>query len=67
MDFTRKATVQAHDTFDSKADIAEVDAFIRAQKVPGELVISYPGNSGRTSVIFNGKKQVHRASVSTEK
>ena len=32
MDFDRKATVQAHDSFDSKVDLAALDAFIR----PGE-------------------------------
>ncbi len=63
MNFERKATVQAHDSFDSKVDIAELDAFIREQKVPGELVIVYPGNSGRTSVIFNNKKQVYKGSI----
>ncbi len=63
MDFDRKATVQAHDSFDSKVDIAELDAFIRAQKVPGELVIIYPGNGGRTSIIFNGKKKIHPAQI----
>lgn len=63
MDFDRKATVQSHDSFDSKVDIAKLDAFIRSQKVPGELVIVYPGNGGRTAVIFNGKKQVYKGSV----
>ena len=63
MEFTRKATVQAHDTFPPKSDLAEVDAFIREQRVPGELVVTYPGNSGRSSVIFNGKKQVHNAQI----
>ncbi len=63
MDFDRKATVQAHDSFDSKVDIAELDAFIRAQKVPGELVIIYPGNGGRSTVIFNNKKQVYKGSI----
>lgn len=66
MNFTRKATVQAQDTFPSKSDIAEVDAFIREQEVPGELVISYPGNGGRSSVIFKGKPEVHPAEILTQ-
>jgi hypothetical protein len=63
MNFERKATVQAHDSFDSKVDIAELDAFIREQKVPGELVIVYPGNGGRTTIIFNGKKKIHKGEI----
>jgi len=66
MDFERKATVQAHDSFDPKVDVAELDKFIREQKVPGELVIVYPGNSGRTSVIFNNKKRVFNGEISLD-
>lgn len=62
-DFTRKSIIQAHDTFPSKTDLAALDAEIRAQKVPGELVVSYPGNGGRTSVVFKGRPQVHRGEV----
>ena len=29
----------------------------------GELVISYPGNGGRTSVVFKGKPAIHRGEV----
>lgn len=63
--FQRKAVVQARDEFKPKDDLSEIDTFIRSQKVPGELVVSYPGNGGRTSVIFNGKPQVHRGEVGT--
>jgi hypothetical protein len=66
MDFERKATVQAHDSFPANVDIAELDKFIREQKVPGELVIVYPGNSGRTSVIFNNKKRVFNGEISKD-
>lgn len=62
-DFDRKVTVQAHDYFESRIDIAKVDAFIRSQRVPGELTISYPGNGGRTSVVFKGKAKVHSGEV----
>ena len=64
LNFERRVTVQANDTFTSK-DIAEIDAFIREQKVPGELVISYPGNGGRTSIVFKSRPQVHRGEVET--
>ena len=63
MNFERKATVQAHDSFPSKVDVAELDKFIREQKVPGELVIVYPGNGGRSSVIFNGPKRVFKGAI----
>jgi hypothetical protein len=66
VDFTRKVAVQAQDSFPPKADIAEIDAFIREQKVPGELIVSYPGNSGRTSVIFRGKAQVRPGEILTD-
>ena len=63
--FKRKAIVQAKDEFNQKDDLGEIDTFIRSQKVPGELVVSYPGNGGRTSVVFNGKPQVYRGEVGT--
>lgn len=59
MDFGRKVTVQAMDSFSPRADIAEVDAFIREQNVPGELSVSYPGNGGRSAIVFRSKAQVH--------
>lgn len=62
-DFNRRSVIQAHDTFSPRDDLAAVDAFIRAQRVPGELVVSYPGNGGRTSVVFRGKPTVHRGEV----
>lgn len=64
-DFNRRSVIQAHDTFSPKEDLAELDTFIRSQKVPGELTISYPGNGGRTSVVFKGKAVVHRGEVET--
>jgi len=63
--FERKSVLQAHDTFSPKEDLAELDTFIRSQKVPGELTISYPGNGGRTSVVFKGRPVVHRGEVET--
>lgn len=62
-DFNRRSIVQAHDYFDSKIDLAELDTEIRSQKAMGELVISYPGNGGRTSVVFKGKPATHRGEI----
>ena len=63
MQFTRKAVVQAQDTFLPKVNLAEIDAELREQRVPGELVVSYPGNGGRSSVIFKSKPQVYRGAI----
>ena len=64
-DFNRRSVLQAHDTFSPKEDLTTLDEFIRSQKVPGELTISYPGNGGRTSVVFKGRPVVHRGEVET--
>ena len=66
MEFERKVNVQAVDSFPVKADLSEVDLFIRQQRVPGELIISYPGNAGRSSVIFKGKQQVHKGEIQSD-
>jgi hypothetical protein len=66
MEFTRKVTLQAHDRFQSKADIAEVVQFVREQRVPGQIVISLPGNGGVTSVEFVGKPQVHEGEIESK-
>jgi hypothetical protein len=63
VDFQRRSIVQAHDTFSPKIDLTELDTEIRSQKAMGELVISYPGNGGRTSVVFKGKPAIHRGEV----
>ena len=54
----KKVLLRVRNTFSPKADIAEVDAFIREQKVPGQLIVSYPGNAGRSSVDFIEKERV---------
>ena len=61
MEFVKKATVRALDIFTAKADVAEVLAFVKAQRVPGELVISLPGNGGVSGITFREKEQVHDA------
>jgi hypothetical protein len=66
MEFSRKVTVQVQDNFPAKSDLAEVDADIREQRVPGELVISYPGNGGRSAVVFKGKPVTHAGEIEDE-
>ena len=63
LDFERKVTVQAHDTFVPCVNLTELSAMIRDQKVPGQLVISYPGNGGVDSVVFHGKAVKHQGEV----
>jgi hypothetical protein len=66
-DFERKVQVQVQDNFPAKSDLVEVDEDIREQKVPGELIISYPGNGGRSAVVFKGKPVTHAGEIEDEK
>lgn len=66
MNFSRKVQVQALDTFPSQSLLSEVDDYVRSQRVPGELVISYPGNGGRTSVTFRSKPVLHHGEIEAE-
>ncbi len=63
MRFTRKAIVQAVDTFPSNSDHTAVDAFVRSQRVSGDLVITYPGNGGRTSIVFKNRPKVSAGEI----
>jgi hypothetical protein len=67
MEFKRKAVVQALDTFPSKADLSAVDAFIREQGrkfgVSGDLVVTYAGNGGRTSIVFKNRPKVSAGEI----
>jgi len=56
IDFRRTVKLSPLDEYSSKADITEVLAFLRSQKVPGELVISLPGNGGISGIVFRGKE-----------
>jgi predicted ATPase len=64
--FDRKVTVQVHDTFAPKSDIAEVLRFVLEQRVPGEIRISIPGNGGVASIVFDGKPVHHRGAVKVQ-
>lgn len=37
-------------------DVAGVTEFIQLSKIPGRLVISFPGNGGIASALFEGKE-----------
>lgn len=50
---------RAVNTFPPKSDVAEVLEMLREQRVPGELVISLPGNGGVSGVVFRGKEKVN--------
>lgn len=58
MIFRKKGFVRAVNEFSSRANVAEVLAFVKEQKVPGELVVSLPGNGGVTAITFREKEQV---------
>lgn len=57
MIFKKRGFVRAVNEFAPKADVAEVLAFVKEQSVPGELVISLPGNGGVTAITFREKEQ----------
>lgn len=63
MEFTKKAHIRAVNSFPAKADPIEVLAFVLEQRVPGELVISLPGNGGVSGICFREKERVHDAPV----
>lgn len=57
MIFKKKAFARAVNEFSSKADVAEVLTFVKGQRVPGELVVSLPGNGGVAAITFREKEQ----------
>lgn len=58
MNFRKKGFARAVNEFSSKADVAEVLTFVKEQKVPGELVVSLPGNGGVAAITFREKEHV---------
>jgi hypothetical protein len=61
-DFKKKGFIRAVNEFSPKSDVAEVLAFVKEQRVPGELRIVLPGNGGVSSVVFLEKE--HPAEIS---
>lgn len=62
-DFSRKVRMVVRDNFPPKSDIAEVVNFVKSQKVPGQLIVSLPGNGGVTAITFVGKEVEHRGEI----
>jgi hypothetical protein len=58
MNFRKKGFARAVNEFPPKADAAEVLAFVKGQRVPGELVFVLPGNGGITAISFREKEHV---------
>lgn len=65
MDFEKKVTLQAKNSFPPKSDIREALDFVLEQKVPGELVVSIPGNGGVTAIVFVEKARVLKGEIET--
>ena len=63
MEFNRKVRLQTRDTFPPKSDIADVVEFVKAQKVPGEIVVVLPGNGGVRAIEFRGAEITHEGEI----
>jgi len=63
IDFSKSVKLRTINEFSSKADVSAVLAFIREQKVPGELVVSLPGNGGITAIVFREKEKSREVEV----
>ncbi|MGA8148202.1 MAG: hypothetical protein WB870_11595 [Gallionellaceae bacterium] len=61
LEFRSTTKLRATNEFSSHADVSEVLAFIREQKVPGELVISLPGNGGVSGIVFREKERAYES------
>jgi hypothetical protein len=57
MIFKKRGFARAVNDFSPKDDVSEVLAFVRSQRVPGEIRIVLPGNGGITSIAFHEKEQ----------
>ena len=59
LEFRSTTKLRATHEFLSKADVAEVLEFVSEKKVPGELVISLPGNGGISGIVFREKERAY--------
>jgi hypothetical protein len=57
MNFTKKGFARVVNEFAPKSDVAEVLEFVRIQRVPGELIVSLPGNGGIAAITFREKER----------
>ena len=55
--FKKKGFVRAVNEFSPSEDIAEVTAFVKRQRVAGELVLTMPGNGGISAITFREKER----------
>ena len=55
--FKKKGFVRAVNEFSPKEDPTEVVAFVKAQRVAGELVFNFPGNGGTSAITFREKER----------
>lgn len=55
--FKKKGFARAVNEFPPKSDVGEVLAFVKDQRVPGELVVLLPGNGGVAAILFREKEQ----------
>jgi hypothetical protein len=55
--FKKKGFVRAVKEFSPKEDPAEVVAFVKSQRVAGELIVTLPGNGGVSAITFREKER----------
>lgn len=55
--FKKKGFVRAVNEFSPKEDPAEVVAFVKGERVAGELVFVFPGNGGTSAIVFREKER----------
>lgn len=55
--FRKRGFIRGVNEFSPKEDPAEVVAFVKGQRVPGELVFSFPGNGGTSAITFREKER----------
>jgi hypothetical protein len=57
MNFKKKGFVRAVNEFSPQENPAEVVAYVKGQRVAGELVFSFPGNGGTSAITFREKER----------
>jgi len=62
----KKVYLRVINDFPPKSDVSEVLAFVRKQRVPGELVVSLPGNGGVAAISFKEKEKIRRGETPIE-
>jgi hypothetical protein len=60
MEFEKIHTSQIKNRFEPTASLTSVLKLVKDQKVPGQLIVTLPGNGGVTSIEFVEKAKVFR-------